>query len=98
MTSESAQPPPYRFTLFVVGNEPNSTLAKNNLQHICAEYLLEGTCTITIVDILEDYQIALDNGVFVTPTLHVEGPLGRVTILGNLSQIDHILLTLGCNR
>jgi protein-disulfide isomerase len=98
MSSVSAPTTPYRFTLFVVGNETNSVLAQQNLLHVCAEYLAKGTCTITIVDILVDYQTALDNNVLVTPTLFVEGPRGRSTIVGNLSDIDRILLTIGCNN
>ena len=87
---------PYRFTLFVVGNEPNSALARDNLDNICAEYLRKGTCTVTVVDILEDFQAALDHSVLVTPTLIVEGPRGRSVIIGNLSDVDRILLVLGC--
>jgi protein-disulfide isomerase len=79
----------------VVGDEANSVIAKENLHNICAEYLRDGTCTVTIVDLQDDFQAALDNNVLVTPTLLVEGPRGRVTIVGNLSDIDRILLTLG---
>ncbi len=96
--SRMAQPIPYRFMLFVAGDETNSALARENLRHICAEYLRDGTATITIVDVVEDFQTALDNNVLVTPTLLVEGPRGRATIVGNLSDIDRILLTLGCNN
>ena|SRR3989339_578489 len=92
-----AEDSPYRFVLFVAGNDANSLLARKNLSNICAEYLRDGTCTIKIVEVLENYQAALDNNIFVTPTLLVEGPRGRSTILGNLSDIDRILLTLGCN-
>jgi hypothetical protein len=87
----------FRFTLFVVGDEPNSVLARQNLLNICDEHLRAGTCTVRVVDILVDYQVALDHNVLVTPMLIVEGPRGRSTILGNLSDIDRILVTLGCN-
>ena len=97
MNSASKPTIPYRFILFVVGNEANSLLAQENLRHICAEYLREGTCSVLIVDVLDDFQTAIDNNVLVTPTLLVEGPRGRSTIVGNLSDIDRILLTLGCN-
>ncbi len=90
--------PAYLFLLFVVGTEPNSVLARENLEHICAEYLASGDCTVEIVDILEDYQAALDHNVFVTPALIVKGPRGRSTIVGNLSDIDRIVLTLGFNK
>ena len=98
MTSEAARPVVYRFTLFVVGDEPNSVLARENLKNICAEFLAQGTCTVTIVDVLVDFQAALDNNVLVTPMLLVEGPRGRSTIIGNLSDVDRLLLTLGCNQ
>lgn len=86
---------PFRLTLFVVGKDPNSLLAQENLRNICAEHLSLGTCTVTIVDVLQDFQAALDNNVLVTPTLLVEGPRGRSTIIGNLSDVDRIVLTIG---
>lgn len=85
----------FRLTLFVVAEDPNSRLAEENLRHICAEYLVGGHCEIVIVDVLEDFQAALDFNVLVTPTLIVDGPRGRSTLLGNLSDIDRIVLTLG---
>ena len=87
----------HKFILFVVGKGPNSQLAENNLRHICAEYLRAGTCTVKIVDVAEDFQTAVDYDVLVTPTLIVEGPRGRSTIIGNLSAVDRVLLTLGCD-
>ena len=98
MESAPGKTVPYRFTLFVVGTEANSVVAEENLRHMCAEHLLQGTCTIAIVDITSNYQAALDNNVLVTPTLIVEGPRGRLVILGNLSDIDGVILAVGCNR
>lgn len=85
----------YKFTLFVVGNGPNSQLAQDNLENICAEYLRAGNCKVRIVDVQKDFQTALDYEILVTPTLVVEGPRGRSTILGNLSEVDRVLVTLG---
>jgi hypothetical protein len=96
MNKASTQPQSYSFTLFVADNEPNSVLARENLNHICKEHMSEN-CTIKIVDVLEDFQTALDNDILLTPTLIVEGPRGRSTILGNLSEIDRILIRLGCD-
>jgi circadian clock protein KaiB len=87
----------HKFILFVVGKGPNSQLAESNLRHICAEYLRAGSCTVKIVDVVEDFQTAVDYKVLVTPTLIVEGPRGRSTIIGNLSDVDRVLLTLGCD-
>lgn len=85
----------YKFTLFVVGNGPNSLLAQDNLTRICAEYLQAGTCTVKVVDVQKDFQTAVDYNILVTPTTVVEGPRGRSTIIGDLSDVDRVLLTLG---
>lgn len=87
---------PYRFLLFVAGTDPNSVLAEENLRHICAEFLVTGSCTVQVIDISDDYQAALDHDVLLAPTLIVDGPRGRSTIVGNLSNIDRVVLTLGC--
>lgn len=87
----------YKFTLFVVGEGPHSQLAQDNLERICTEYLLAGTCTVQVVDVQKDFQTALDYDILVTPTLVVEGPRGRSTIIGDLSDVDCVLMTLGCD-
>jgi hypothetical protein len=87
----------FRFTLYVVGNEANSLLAQENLRHICAECLQDGSGAVKIVDVLKDFEAAVEDNVLVTPTLIVEGPRGRSVIVGNLSNIDRVLLTLGFN-
>ena len=84
----------YELVLFVVGNEPNSMRARTNRDNICAEYLHGGNCAVTVVDILQDYQAALDNNVLVAPTLIVRGPRGTATIIGNLSDVDRIVALL----
>jgi circadian clock protein KaiB len=85
----------YTFTLFVVGKGPNSQQAQENLIRICADYLRVSDCMITIVDVQKDFQRALDYDILVTPTLVVEGPQGRSTIIGNLSEVDSVLVALG---
>jgi len=86
---------PYKFTLFVVGKGPNSQQAQDNLDHICAEHLRVWDCEVAIVDVQKDFQMALDYNILVTPTLVVEGPRGRSTIIGNLSEVDSVLMALG---
>lgn len=86
---------PYKFTLFVVGKGPSSQQAQDNLNRICAEYLQVWNCKVRIVDVQKDIQTALDYDILVTPTLVVEGPRGRSTIIGNLSDVDSVLVTLG---
>jgi len=46
------------------------------------------------VDVLEDFQTALDNNVLVTPCLILVSPLPRVAILGNLGDTEKVLSAL----
>jgi circadian clock protein KaiB len=84
----------YVLWLFVAGDEMNSRQARQHLTQLCEQYL-NGCCHIVIHDVLQDFQIALDNHIVVTPTLIRVIPLPRVTIFGNLSNTARVLAALG---
>jgi len=86
--------PFYRFRLFVAGDEPNSVKARAVLSRLCHQRL-KGRCDVQVVDILEDYQAALDHHVLVVPALIVETPLPERTIVGSLSDEGKLLAALG---
>ena len=83
----------YVLWLFVAGDETNSRQARENLARLC-ERCLDAPCEITIYDVLEAFQPALDNRVLVTPTLIRVSPPPRVTILGNLSDTRKVVAAL----
>jgi len=83
----------YRLRLFVAGDEPNSRQARENLAWLCEQHLKE-RYELEIVDVLEDFRPALQDGVLVTPALIVVAPTPRVTILGNLSDTEKALRAL----
>lgn len=83
----------YNLVLFVADSEPNSLLARRNLETICTQHL-EGDCNVEVVDVLEDYQRALDHGVFVTPALVARFDEVTATFLGNLSHVERIVAAL----
>lgn len=83
----------YVLQLFVAGEESNSTQAKENLKRICDTYL-KGRFQSEIVDVLEDFQTALEHNVLVTPTLILVSPPPKVTIFGNLSDTKKVLAAL----
>jgi circadian clock protein KaiB len=89
--------PSYHLVLFVAGNEPNSLLARRNLQTICTQHL-EGDCNVEVVDVLEDYQKALDYGVFVTPALVARSGDVTATFLGNLNRVERIVAALPAEK
>lgn len=84
----------YRLRLFVAGDEPNSRRARENLAHICEEHVSE-PCELEITDVLEDFEIALELGIYVTPALLIEAAGPRVTVFGNLSDINKVLKAMG---
>jgi circadian clock protein KaiB len=83
----------YIFRLYVVGNEPNSRIARENLENICNEFL-KGRCQVEIVDVLKDFQAALADKVFVTPALVLVEPQPRAVVLGSLRDKDKVISAL----
>lgn len=81
------------FQLFVAGDEPHSKTAKENLRKICESHL-EGRCKIQIVDVFASFEIALENGILLTPALVKMSPLPRASIFGNLSDTKEVLEAL----
>lgn len=83
----------YVLRLFVAGEESNSKQAKENLQRLCETYL-KGRYQNNIIDVLEDFEAALENNVLITPALILVSPPPKVTIFGNLSDTKKVLAAL----
>lgn len=91
--SGSSEGTEYELILYVAGLEGNSQIARRNLKEICDEYL-EGRYSVREVDVLVDFDSALRDGVFVSPTLVLASPKPRVTIVGNLGDRAKVLTAL----
>jgi circadian clock protein KaiB len=90
----SAQPAAARrWLLFVAGGEPNSTRARENLEAL--QRAAGPGCAVEVVDVLEDFQRALEHDVLVTPSLIQLEPAPRVTVLGALSDARRVAAALG---
>ncbi|HUT52794.1 MAG TPA: circadian clock KaiB family protein [bacterium] len=83
----------FKFILFVAGREPNSVLARQNLQRLCQERL-PGRHTIEIIDVFQDLDAALKHNILITPTLIKVAPEPLVTIFGNLSDSSKLMASL----
>jgi circadian clock protein KaiB len=83
--------------LYVAEGAPNSVQAIANLEAICREYLPDGH-RLEVVDVLEDPQRAMTEGVLVTPSLAKLSPVPAATVVGNLSDKAKVLLALGLRR
>ena len=83
----------YQLRLYVAGSEPNSQLARKNLQEICERHL-SGSYNIEVIDVLVDFESAIRDSVFVTPALILTAPAPQATIFGNLSDTKKVLAAL----
>lgn len=92
------QPPPkLRLMLFVAGEEHNSRIARVNLARICKE-ILNGRCEMQVVDVMQDFETALEYGIVLTPALLVVEPLPQIVIVGDLSDTEEVLTALQVGR
>jgi len=96
-SAEKSKSESFHFRLFVVGDEPHSKKAKDNLRKLCASYI-DGPCEIEIVNVLESFNIALENNIFLTPALIRISPAPSVTIFGNLSDTGEVIKALRLER
>jgi circadian clock protein KaiB len=83
----------FKFRLYVAGDSPNSTQAVANLNSLCHEHLPDRH-EIEIIDVLCDPERALTDGILLTPTLVKLSPAPVRKILGNLNQLQTVLLAL----
>lgn len=84
----------FRFRLYVAGDAPNSMQAVANLGALCRAYLPERH-EIEIVDVFREPRRALDDRIFMTPTLLKLAPHAPLRIVGTLSQTQTVLQALG---
>ncbi|MFP4355457.1 MAG: circadian clock KaiB family protein [Phycisphaerae bacterium] len=75
--------------LFVASREINSEMARRNLEAFCRDKLF-GNCQFDTVDVFEDMELAVREGIIVTPALLITRPEPRRVIVGNLSNIEQL--------
>jgi circadian clock protein KaiB len=90
---KTVAPPPLRLRLYVAGHAPNSERAIANARAICDDHFASGH-ELEIVDLLEHPTRALADGIIVTPTLLKLFPLPVQRVIGNLSDMNQVFLTL----
>jgi circadian clock protein KaiB len=85
----------YQFRLFIAGDEPNSSLAEQNLRALCREHLPDRH-HIEVVDVLQNFEMALRAQILVAPAVVMVAPR-QVTLFGTLSDEAKVLVALGLN-
>ena len=84
----------FTFRLYVAGDAPNSLQAIANLTRLCETHLPD-RYDIEIVDVVLDPKRALNEAIYMTPTLVTDSPYPGHRIVGTLSHTEPILQILG---
>ncbi|MDB5797615.1 MAG: putative thiol disulfide isomerase [Paucimonas sp.] len=87
-------PTKVRFQLYIAGDAQNSIQSLANLTTLCKQNL-PGQYEIEIVDVFREPKRALEDGIFMTPTLVKLSPSPVRRIVGTLSQPSLVLQALG---
>jgi len=85
--------PLWDLRLYVAGRTPKSVAAFTNLQKICEEHLA-GQYRITVIDLLEQPQLARGDQILAIPTLVRKLPQPIKKIIGDLSNTERVLVGL----
>ncbi len=83
----------WQLRLYVMDTTPKSQTALANLKQFCETHL-KGIYRITVIDLLKQPQLAKGDQILAIPTVVRQLPKPVRTIIGNLSDIEHLLVGL----
>ena len=83
----------YLLKLYITGRTPRTENAISMLRKICDEEL-QGRYNLTVIDVLQQPQLAENEKILATPTLIKELPEPLRRLIGDLSDKEKVLLGL----
>lgn len=83
----------WKLRLYVAGQSPKSITAFANLKKICEEHI-KGKYQIEVIDLLKNPQLAKGDQIIAIPTLVRKLPVPIRKIIGDLSNIERVLIGL----
>jgi circadian clock protein KaiB len=83
----------WNLRLYVAGRTPRAITAFRNLKKICEEHL-QGQYEIEVIDLLENPQLAEGDQILALPTLVRKLPEPVRKIIGDLSNVERVLVGL----
>jgi circadian clock protein KaiB len=83
----------YSLRLYIAGQTPRSVAAIANLKRICDQHLA-GKCKIEIVDLMANPALARRHQIIAIPTLIRQLPEPVKRIIGDLSNVEKVLVGL----
>jgi circadian clock protein KaiB len=90
---DTPQNPEWELRLYVAGQTPRSMAALANLERICKEHLA-GKYRIEVIDLLKNPQLAAGDQILALPTLVRKLPHPICKIIGDLSNMERVLVGL----
>ncbi len=79
--------------LYIAGHTPVAERALRNLDGLAGE--LDGECRVAVTDILEQPDLAEQERILATPVLVKEAPGPVRRVVGDLSEREKVLASLG---
>lgn len=83
----------YVLRLYISGMTPNSLRAVENIKRICEEHLKD-RYALEIIDLYQQPVRAAEDQIFAAPTLVKLHPLPVKKLIGDLSDVNKVLLAL----
>jgi circadian clock protein KaiB len=83
----------WQLRLYVMDTTSKSLTAFSNLKKFCESHL-KGRYRITVIDLVKQPQLAKGDQILAIPTVVRKLPKPVRTIIGNLSNTDHVLVGL----
>jgi len=87
----------YLLRLYITGTTSRSVLALTNLKKICEEYL-EGRYELEVIDLYRMPNLAKDEQIIAAPTLIKKLPLPFRRIIGDMSDVEKVLMGLDLKK
>jgi circadian clock protein KaiB len=83
----------YQLRLYVAGQTAKSLAAVTNLRRVCEDHLA-GRYEISVIDLLQNPQLAASDQILAIPTLVRRLPEPLKRIIGDLSNLQKVLVGL----
>jgi circadian clock protein KaiB len=93
VSARPAIPRIWQLRLYVTGKTLKSKLAFENLKRLCDTHL-KGRYRIKVIDLVKQPHLAKGDQILAIPTVVRKLPKPVRVIIGNLSNLDHVLLGL----
>ena len=88
---------PWKLRLYVAGQTSRSLAAIRNLERICEEHLGD-RYHIEVIDLVKNPRLARDDQILAIPTLIRKIPVPARKIIGDLSNVERVLVGLDIRR